>query len=70
MKKNILLSLLLYVNFSFAQSEDFMNEKIDKESKVALDALLNAVPGGFNSIKDVVERRNFTNELVKSMMGS
>ena len=70
MKKVLFILLLLVFNFSFAQSEDFMNEKIDKESKVALDALLNAVPGGFNSIKDVVERRNFTNELFKSMMGS
>ena len=32
-------------------------ERIDPESRVDLDAYLKAVPGGFGSIADIVDRR-------------
>ena len=70
MKNIFLLFLLIGVNFCFAQSQNNMSVKIDKESKEGLDAFLTAVPGGFNGIKDVVERRKFTTEIFKAMMGT
>ncbi len=67
MRKLFPITLFLSVCFSFAQSQHTINNTIDPESKIGLDALLTAVPGGFNSIRDVVERRNFTNALFASM---
>jgi acetyl esterase/lipase len=53
--------LLLFVSAgSFAQS---INDRIDPESKLGLDALLKAIPGGFNSIPDIVKRRAVMDQL-------
>jgi len=53
--------LLLFVSTgSFAQS---INSRIDAESKLGLDALLKALPGGFNSIPDIVKRRAVMDQL-------
>ena len=48
-------------------SQKSIGSKIDIESKIPLDELLKAIPGGFNSISDVVQRRAVTNELFLSM---
>jgi hypothetical protein len=55
MRKLFPITLFLSVCFSFAQSQHTINNTIDPESKIGLDALLTAVPGGFNSIRDVVD---------------
>lgn len=68
MKKIYLIFSLCCVLVGYTQKT--MNERIDKESKAALDTFLSAVPGGFNSISDVVERRKFTNDLFEAMMGN
>jgi acetyl esterase/lipase len=40
---------------------------VDPESRVALDALLEAVPGGFNAIADIVARRAAVEQLLEAM---
>ena len=57
--KSIFLLLLISIG-SFAQS---INDRIDPESKLGLDALLKVIPGGFKSIPDIVKRRAVTNQL-------
>jgi len=41
-------------------------DRIDPESRVPLDALIEAIPGGFNSIPDIVQRR----EVVAAMLAA
>lgn len=43
------------------------HDQVDPESLVPLTALLDAVPGGFNSVADIVERRAFVQQLLDSM---
>lgn len=40
-----------------ATSQPTVQDRIDPESKVPLDQLLQAMPGGFNAISDIVQRR-------------
>jgi acetyl esterase/lipase len=61
MKNLVSIILLLLISAgSFAQS---INDRIDPESKLGLDALLKAIPGGFKSIPNIVKRRVVTNQL-------
>jgi acetyl esterase/lipase len=61
MKNLVSIILLLFVSAgTFAQS---INSRIDPESKLGLDALLKALPGGFNSIPDIVKRRAVMDQL-------
>jgi acetyl esterase/lipase len=54
------LALLLLISVgSFAQS---INDKIDPETKVGLDGFMKMMPGGFNSIRDIVKRRAFVDQ--------
>ena len=57
--KSIILLLVVSAG-SFAQS---INSRIDPESKLGLDALLKMMPGGFNSIPDIVKRRAVVSQL-------
>ena len=54
------LALLLLISVgSFAQS---INDKLDPETKVGLDGFMKMMPGGFNSIRDIVKRRAFVDQ--------
>ncbi|MDC0188191.1 alpha/beta hydrolase [bacterium] len=44
-----------------------IQNRIDPASRLPLDELLNTLPGGFNSIKDIKERRNVINSLISIM---
>ena len=42
-----------------------IQNRIDAESSIPLEALLNTYPGGLNAIKDIEERRNVLNSLIR-----
>jgi acetyl esterase/lipase len=42
-------------------------DRIDPASREPLEQLLQAVPGGFNAIPDIVERRTFVRQLLETM---
>ena len=42
-----------------------VQNRIDPESNLALEELLNTIPGGFNAIKDIEERRKVINSFIK-----
>ena len=42
-----------------------IQNRIDAESSIPLEALLNTYPGGLNAIKDIEERRNVLNYLIR-----
>lgn len=44
-----------------------IQNRIDPASSLALEELLNTLPGGFNAIEDIKERRNVINSLVRMM---
>ena len=44
-----------------------IQNRIDPASRLPLEELLNTLPGGFNSIKDIKERRNVINSLIRMM---
>ena len=44
-----------------------IQNRIDPASSLPLEELLNTIPGGFNAIEDIKERRNVINSLVRMM---
>lgn len=59
-KKTIIAVIFLLISIgSFAQS---INDKIDPETKAGLDAFMKMMPGGINSIRDIVKRRAFLDQ--------
>ena len=44
-----------------------IQNRIDPASSLPLEELLNTLPGGFNAIKDIKERRNVINSLISMM---
>ena len=44
-----------------------IQNRIDPASSLALEELLNTLPGGFNAIEDIKERRNVINSLIRMM---
>ena len=44
-----------------------IQNRIDPASSLPLEELLNTLPGGFNAIEDIKERRNVINSLVRMM---
>ena len=42
-------------------------DRIDPESREVLDAFLEAVPGGFNAIPDIVDRRAAVDQMLEAM---
>ena len=55
MKKSLLLFLVFTPILLWSQTS--LKDKIDPESKIPLDAMLQQLPGGFNKISDIKERR-------------
>ena len=45
-----------------------MQNRIDRASRVSLEELLKALPGGFNAIADIKERRNTVDSLLRMMI--
>ncbi|MEJ6507335.1 MAG: alpha/beta hydrolase [Microbacteriaceae bacterium] len=43
-----------------------VRDRIDPESRIPLDGLLQVIPGGFNSISDIVARREFRDQLLSA----
>ncbi|MFM7597448.1 MAG: alpha/beta hydrolase, partial [Actinomycetota bacterium] len=43
-------------------------DRLDPASREPLEALLQAIPGGFNSIPDIVERRALVDGLLAAQM--
>ena len=44
-----------------------IQNRIDPASSLPLEELLNTLPGGFNAIEDIKERRNVINSLIRMM---
>lgn len=63
MKRTILYTAL-FLLISIGSVAQSINDKIDPETKVGLDGFLKAIPGGFNSIRDIVKRRAFLDQML------